>query len=359
MPSKIILRILVFAMTIYAGMGVFLPADSTGSQKDVFGVRVVARESARRVDVFIGTQLFTAYLFPDTVKKPVLFPLHTAGGAVITRGYPLEPRPGERVDHPHQVGLWFNCGDVNGLDFWNNSDAIPAAQRNKMGTIVHRQIKRAVGGEGRGELEVVMDWLTPNGTPLLQEDTTFVFRAAPGMRSIDRITRLTALSEPVLFNDNKEGVLGMRMARELEQPATKAEVFTDASGKATAVPVLDNKGVTGLYHSSEGKTGDDVWGTRGRWTALSGKIGSEDVTVAILDHSGNPGFPTYWHARGYGLFAANPLGQKAFSNGKEELNLKLEPRQSAVFCYRVLILSETFSPQYVEKQYQRFQSELK
>jgi hypothetical protein len=359
MPGKIMSRMLVLTMSTLAGMGTLLPENSIGSQKDAYEVRVVARESSRRVDVFIGAQLFTAYLFPDTIKKPVLFPLRTAGGAVITRGYPLEPRPGERVDHPHQVGLWFNFGDVNGLDFWNNSDAIPAAQRNKMGTIVHRQVKRAEGGDGRGELEVVMDWLTPNGTSLLQEDTTFIFRAAQGVRSVDRITRLTALNEPVRFTDNKEGVLGMRMARELEQPATKPEVFTDASGKATPVPVLDNKGVTGLFHSSEGKIGDDVWGTRGRWTALSGKIGGEDVTVAILDHSGNPGFPTYWHARGYGLFAANPLGQKALSNGKEELNLKLEPRQSAVFRYRVLILSETFSPQAVEKQYQRFQSEMK
>lgn len=359
MPDKFMSRLLVLAMSMLAGMGAYLSPNSPGSQKDAYGVRVVARESARRVDVFIGTQLFTAYLFPETVKKPVLFPLHTAGGAVITRGYPLEPRPGERVDHPHQVGLWFNYGDVNGLDFWNNSDAIPAAQRNKMGTIVHRQVKRAKDGEGHGELEVVMDWLTPNGTALLQEDTTFVFRAAQGVRSVDRITRLTALSEPVRFTDNKEGVLGMRVARELEQPATQPEVFTDASGKATAVPVLDNKGVTGLYHSSEGKTGDDVWGTRGRWTALSGKIGGEDVTLAILDHAGNPGFPTYWHARGYGLFAANSLGQKALSNGKEELNFKLEPHGSAVFRYRVLILSEAFSPQSVEKQYQRFQSEVK
>jgi hypothetical protein len=350
---------LVLAMSVLAGIGTFLLADSPSPQKGAYGVRVAPNESARRVDVFIGTQLFTSYLFPDTIKKPVLFPLRTAGGAVVTRGYPLEPRPGERVDHPHQVGLWFNFGDVNGLDFWNNSEAIPAAERNKMGTIVHRQVKKAEGGEGRGELEVVMEWLTPSGTGLLREDTTFVFRAGQGVRSIDRLTRLTALNEPVRFNDNKEGVLGMRVARELEQPATKPEVFTDSSGKATPVLVLNNDGVTGRFHSSEGKTGDAVWGTRGRWTALSGRIGGEDVTVAILDHSGNPGFPTYWHARGYGLFAANPLGQKALSNGKEELNFRLEPRQSTVFRYRVLILSEAFSPQSVEKQYQRFQSEVK
>ncbi len=359
MPGQIIAIMLVLLASMLAGEGIFLSASVAGFQRDVYRVRVAPAETSRRIDVYIGAQLFTAYLFPDTVKKPVLFPLRTAGGGVITRGYPLEPRPGERVDHPHQVGLWFNYGDVNGLDFWNNSDAIPAADRNKMGTIVHRQVKKAEGGEGRGELEVVMDWLAPNGTQLLREETTFVFRAAQGMRSVDRITRLTAAAERVRFTDNKEGVLGLRMARELEQPATQPEVFTDASGKATPVPVLDNKGVTGRFHSSEGKSGDEVWGTRGRWTALSGKIGGEDVTVAILDHSGNPGFPTYWHARGYGLFAANPLGQKALSNGKEELNFKLEAHESAVFRYRVLILSEVFSPQSVEQKYQAFQSEVK
>jgi hypothetical protein len=327
--------------------------------KEDASLRIVSNETARRVDVFIGKQLFTAYVYPDTVKKPVLFPIRTARGNLVTRGFPLEPMPGERVDHPHQVGLWFNYGDVNGLDFWNNSDAVKASERDKFGTIVHREVKETTSGKDLGVLKVAMDWLRPDGKALLREQTSFIFRAAGAMRSIDRITQLAATDEPVLFKDNKEGVIGMRVARQLEQPATKAEVFTDASGKATAVPVLNNEGVTGLYHSSEGKTGDDVWGTRGRWLALSGKIGAEDITLAILDHPSNPGYPTYWHARGYGLFAANPLGQKAMSNGKEELNLKLEPKQSVLFRYRLLVLSEKFSVESIEKHYQRFLSEVK
>ena len=104
----------------------------------------------------------------------------------------------------------------------------------------------------------------------------------------------------------------MRVARGLEQPADKPEVFTDASGKATAVPVLDNTGVTGKYISSEGKEGDAVWGTRGKWTMLGGTVDGEPMTLAILDHPSNPGYPTHWHARGYGLFAANPLGPDSF-----------------------------------------------
>ena len=85
------------------------------------GVEVTVKESERRVDVTVDGQPFTAYIWPTSLKKPVLYPIRTAKGTLVTRGFPLEPRPGERVDHPHHVGLWFNYGDVNGIDFWNNS----------------------------------------------------------------------------------------------------------------------------------------------------------------------------------------------------------------------------------------------
>jgi hypothetical protein len=127
--------------------------------------------------------------------------------------------------------------------------------------------------------------------------------------------------------------------RELEQPADKPELFTDASGHATAVPVLNNEGVTGRYRSSEGLEGDSVWSSRARWTALSGVVQGEPVTIAIFDHPTNYNFPTYWHARGYGLYAANPLGAKDFTKGKKVDNFTLAPGQSATFRYRVLILN--------------------
>ena len=200
-------------------------------------------------------QPFTAYIWPATQKKPVLFPLRTAKGTVVTRGFPLDPRPGERVDHPHHVGLWFNYGDVNGADFWNNSDAVKPEDRPKFGTIVHRAVTAVRGGAEQGELEVDTDWIHGNGSVVLKEHTLFVFRGGPGWRSVDRITRLQAQGERVAFTDNKEGLLGLRVARQLEIPSTKPEVFTDASGRATAVPSLDNAGVNGDYLTSEGKTG--------------------------------------------------------------------------------------------------------
>ncbi|MEW6129917.1 MAG: PmoA family protein [Acidobacteriota bacterium] len=348
-------RLLVFlCVMVIGGLPIF--AQSTSSKAMV---RVVVNEAHRRVDVTVDGKLFTSYIWTDTIKKPVLYPLKTAQGNLVTRGFPLEPRAGERVDHPHHVGLWFNYGDVNKLDFWNNSDAIKAEERQKYGSIRHTKIKRVKSGNRRGELEVEMEWLTSSGKILLRENTTFIFHASENARTIDRITKLTALNERVIFADNKEGVLGIRVARQLEQPSDKPEVFTDASGKATTVAKLDNAGVSGRYQSSEGKTGDSVWGTRGRWTMLTGTIEQEAITLAILDHPKNAGFPTYWHARGYGLFAANPLGQQVFSNGKEKLNFTLEPKQSTTFRHRILILSGKATADELESQYQRFTSEMK
>jgi len=333
-------------------------AATTVGQPKARGVSIVTNETARRVDVFVDGRLFTAYIWPETQKKPVLYPLNAADGTPVTRGFPLEPRSGERVDHPHHAGLWFNYGDVNGVDFWNNSDALTPEAQSKMGTIVHRRIVSSKDGKDSGELVVEMDWMMPNGKAILRETTKFVFHASPHTRAVDRITTLTALAERVVFHDNKEGVIGMRVRRELEQPSKEPLVFTDASGKATTVAKLDNTGVSGEYLSSEGLKGDAVWGTRGRWARLKGAVGQNAVTLAILDHPKNPGYPTYWHARGYGLFAANPLGQEVFSNGKEKMNFALAPGQSVTFRYRLLILSQSATSAQIDEQQRRFANEV-
>jgi hypothetical protein len=329
-------------------------ADGKGTQVTAAkSVQVVANETDRRVDVTIDGKPFTSYIYPDTLKKPVLYPIQTASGTPVTRGFPLDPRPRERFDHPHHVGFWFNHGDVNGLDFWNNSADISAERAPKMGTIRHKRVVETKNGADRGELAVEMDWVNAEGKALLRETTRFVFRGTGDARSIDRITTLTALDQPVVFRDNKEGSLGLRVRRELEQPGDKPEQFTDASGKISKVPVLDNTGVTGLYTSSEGLKGDAVWGTRGRWCMLGGTIGTEPVTIAILDHPSNPNSPTYWHARGYGLFSANVFGRKVFDAKQEELTLTLAPGKSVTFRHRVLILG-TATPKSIELEFKTF-----
>ena len=303
-------------------------------------IQVVPHAVAPRVDISIDGKPFTSYIFERSQKKPSLFPVRSAKGAVVTRGYPLEPKPGDRIDHPHHIGLWFNYGDVNGLDFWNNSDAITGERAARMGTVVHQRVVEAVSGKDKGELNVEMDWVDVKGTILLKENTRYVFQGDGTTRVVDRITRLAALKEPVVLGDNKEGLLGIRMARALELPSKSADVFLDANNKPAARAV-NNEGVTGNYVGSDGKTGDAVWSTRGPWMMLQGKIGEEAVTVSILDHPDNPGFPTVWHARGYGLFAANNLGQKAFDPKQEEARRTIAPGESMTFRHRVMIIDGT------------------
>ena len=354
------MRILIAgAFFIIVGGAVFLASFAFAGSPSLERVEVIVHEQERRVDIAIDGEAFTSYIWPSTLKKPILYPLRTAQGTVITRGYPLEQRAGERVDHPHHAGLWFNYEDVNGIDFWNNSDAIKPADAPKMGTILHRTIVSARSGAEKGELEVESDWVAFDKKVLLNEHTHFVFRGGPGFRSVDRITTLRALDEKVSFPDAKDGMLGLRVIRALETPSDKPEVYTDASGRPTTVAQLDNTGVNGTYLTSEGKKGDAAWGTRGRWCNLSGKVGDEPVSITIFDHPGNPGFPTYWHARGYGLFAANPLGRKAFDPKADQMDLTLAPGQSVTFRYRVEIFSRIATPESIEAAYKTFVSEVK
>ncbi|MBD0777390.1 PmoA family protein [Maribacter sp. ANRC-HE7] len=291
-------------------------------------------ELNKKVDVLINGDLFTSYVYDGQTPKPILYPIRTKSGKTVTRGFPFTPRPNERVDHPHHAGLWFNYGDVNGLDFWNNSYAIPAEDKHKYGTIFHQEITNM--DEEKGILSIRSFWRSPDAVDLLEETTQFVFSEKGNSRSIDRKTTLKALQD-VLFKDNKEGMLGMRVTRELEISSDKPAVYTDAEGNVTEIKALNNTGVNGNYFGSEGLTGDDVWGTRNKWVKLEGDMEDETVSVTIIDHEKNIGYPTYWHARGYGLFAANPLGQAVFSEGKDTLNLKLNQGESVTFNYRILI----------------------
>jgi len=307
------------------------------------GVQVVADEANRRVDITIDGKPFTSYIWPTSLKKPVLYPLITEEGITVTRGYPLAPLPGERVDHPHHAGMWFNYGNVNGFDFWNNSDAITPENRAKMGSIYQEKILSTKSGPDRGELAVESEWITGTGEKILDQTTLYVFAKQGDARVIDQITTLKALDH-VVFNDDKEGLLGIRVASWLESPTEKGGVFTDANGKTTKVADAGSPGASGIYLTSEGKKGDQAWGTVGRWCTLTGSTDNKVVTIAILDHPGNPGYPTYWHARGYGLFAANPLGRKIFDPSKPAFNFATDKGQTATFRYRVILYPHSVTP---------------
>jgi hypothetical protein len=346
--SKIALSVIVAAC---------LPVVSWAGANDK-GMQVTSNVAKRRVDVTYNGQVFTAYIWPTTLKKPTLYPLMAPGGITVSRGYPLDPLPGERVDHPHHAGLWFNYGNVNGFDFWNNSDAIMPEDRDKMGTIGQERIISTKSGPTRGELVVETVWTTGKGQDLLKETTHFVFEHRNDANVIDRETTLTALDRTV-FQDDKEGMLGMRVAHFLESADEKGGIFLDASGRPTKVDDVDTTGATGVYLTSERMQGGAAWGTRGRWCMLSGKTGDQAVTVAIFDHPANPGYPTYWHARGYGLFAANPLGESIFDPKASAHNLTLEKGAQATFRYRVVIYSHTASAEEADKESNDFAAEYK
>ena len=88
------------ALAICWSTAVILPGAGADDQPVV----VTDRPEARRVDVLIDGRPFTSYIYPASLEKPVLYPIRSARGTLVTRGYPLEPRPGERTDHPHHVG---------------------------------------------------------------------------------------------------------------------------------------------------------------------------------------------------------------------------------------------------------------
>jgi len=294
-------------------------------------------EAEKKVDVLIDGKLFTSYIYPDQIKKPVLWPLMSPAGNMLTRSFPLVNKEGDRSDHPHHVGIWLNYGDVNGLDFWNNSEAIPPEKRAGYGTIIHRSIDKAESGKGSALLETSAIWESPDHLAMLEEQSSFSFIASEQLRIIDRSTTLKALIDEVSFKDNKEGMFAIRVARELELPSEKPTNLLDSHGNVTRVEKMDNTLVKGDYRSADGIEGEKVWGSRCRWMKLISEINGEQVALVIIDHPSNPGYPTYWHARGYGLFAANTLGQKVFSNGKNELNFSMNKGESVTFKYRLVV----------------------
>ncbi len=316
-----------------------LLASFVASAQKIKGFKIVERPEKNQVDILFNNKLLTAYCYYDSGSKPILYPVNTVDGITVTRGYPFKKIAGERTDHPHHTGIWLNYESVNGIDFWNNSTAIPLDKKNNYGTILHQKIirKKAIGNSA--SLTVAAKWIRYDNKILLQEQTTFNFAVKENDFIIDRITSLTATDTTIIFKDVKDGMFAIRVARELEMPSNEATKFVDDKGNITTVLKTNNKGVTGMYHSSQGLKGDSVWSSKGPWVILTGKKEGRNITIGIIDHPSNVGYPAYWHARGYGLFAVNPLGRKVFSQGKEELNLSLKPGQSVSFKYRIIIHS--------------------
>ena len=318
-------------------------------QSSKMAIDLKVNDAEKKVDIMVDGKLFTSYIYPTNVKKPVLWPVMSPAGNMLTRSFPLINKEGDRSDHPHHVGIWLNYGDVNGLDFWNNSEAISPEKRSGYGSIFHKTIEKAESGKGKATLVTTAEWKSPDNTTMLEEETSFEFQAMENVRIIDRTTTLKAVIDEVKFTDNKEGMFAIRVARELELPSEKPTDLVDSHGVVTRVEKMDNTYVKGNYRSADGVEGKEVWGTRCRWMKLASEIKGEAVSLVIIDYPENVGYPTYWHARDYGLFAANTLGQKVFSNGKNELNFSLKKGESVTFKYRLVIAAEDLTDNQINK----------
>ena len=316
-----------------------ITTDGSGQK----GITIVPNDAQRKVDVLYDGKLFTSYIYPTDLEKPVLYPIYTAKGTVITRGYPRDPRPFERSDHPHHVGAWLNFGDVNGLDFWNNSFAVEADKKSEFGSIRHRKIVRSTNGADQAVLAVEADWVDYKEKTLLKEETTFVFSGTGDWRIIERTTKLTAQQEVVTFTDNKEGMIAIRMDRAFEEPSTQADFYLDSKGNETKVKAVNSEGMNGVYRNSEGLEKGAVWGKQTKWVCLSAEKEGEKISVAIIDHKNNPGHPAYSHARGYGLFSTNNMGAQAFNPDAPVFKLTLNPGQSTTFRHLIIVKTNGFA----------------
>jgi hypothetical protein len=283
----------------------------------------ITQQGNEKVSVEIDGKPFTEFWFGRSTNKPYLDPLRSASGLVVTRRYPMVTDiPGESHDHPHHRGLWFTHGNVNGYDFWGNDDSQQGANKGK-GKVVLTRIDKLTSGNKTGSIRATFAWKTPTGETLLTETRTMTFYSEPAIRTLDFDATLSPEKE-VTFGDTKEGMFALRIAPSLEEDQPKG----------IAQPIRTGKLVNAQNKVSE----KNVWGKRSQWADYSGKIDGQAVGIAIFDNPSNPRYPTYWHARGGGLFATNIFGVHDFENDKNrDASLTMRPGQPLRFRFRVVI----------------------
>ena len=264
-----------------------------------------------RIAVEIDGKPYTDYFVSPDGNKPYVYPLRTASGIIVTRHFPMETVAGETHDHPHHRGMFFAHGDINGINFWATEPSTKAANK---GSMVLKKIAEAKGGSKSGTIRTVFNGLDPQGKPMMTETRTLTFYPGSELRVIDFEIQIEALRQ-LKFGDTKEGTFGIRLATPLSE---------DKSGR--------------MVNAEGGETEKNVWGKRSPWVDYYGPLEGSTVGVAIMDHPKNPRHPTYWHARAYGLFAANIFGVKDFTGDKtQDGTFTLEAGKRVTFRYRVVI----------------------
>lgn len=288
--------------------------------------QVKITQGTNQIAVEIDGKPYTTFFYGPDVAKPYLSPLRAPSGLAVTRAFPMDKVAGESTDHQHQRSMWFAHDSVNGYDYWNNEfsyDSDPKQAKVKRGHIFVTKVSKAQSGKSVGEIDETSEWKQSDGVVVLNEDRKMIFHAGGPNRVVDFDFTLTA-KETVTFGDGKDGVFGIRVAAGLEEPGPKQ-------------PAEPKR--TGVMTNAQGKKLEaECWGKRSEWMDYSGTVEGQQVGIAIFDTPGNPRYPTYWHARGYGLFANNIFGVKQFTKGAEpDGSMTLKPGEKLHFRYRVVI----------------------
>lgn len=291
-----------------------------------------------RIKVAIGGKPFTTYHFDPHTAKAYLQPLRDAQGVIVTRGFPIGDiiPPGHQHDHglePHQRPLYFGHGDIDGYDFWGEEvfrKYYGPNDKSRYGRMVLRKIDRMESGAASGTILATFD-LVGDGKPFAEETQEFTFRGDADSRVIDCEFVIRANHGAVKIGDTKEGTFAIRVAPELDAP-------------------------TGHMVNSQGGVGEpQIWGKRADWVDYDGVIDGQTLGIAIFDSPRSFRHPTYWHARGYGLFAANPFGIEAFTRDPAQDGSYTIPRgKSVMFRYRVLIHDGTYQDAHVAEKYRQY-----
>lgn len=269
---------------------------------------VTVDQTPQGVTVKLDGAPFAEYLVKHG-SKPIVWPIIGPSGKRLTRNWPMDTTvEGEKDrDHPHQRSLWFTHGDVNGIDFWSEGK----------GRIEHREFVKVSGGP-EATIVTKNDWLSPDGSKrICSDERTLKFGGDAKRRWIDFDIKITATDGPVVFGDTKEGSFGVRVASSMR-------VDSKQGGKIV---------------NSDGLTNAAAWGKPAAWVDYHGPVDGEVSGIAILNHPSSFRFPTHWHVRTYGLFAANPFGLKDFTAGKSQGEYTLPAGETLHLRYRVLLHS--------------------
>lgn len=294
--------LLAATLTLLALCASYALANPPGFAKDF-----TYKQADGAVDIMKGDKVVARYVYKDTTH-PYIYPLTSPSGLAVTRNYPMKEVAGEPKDHPHHRSMWLGFGDVNGVDFWTDAD--------KSGKIVQKSIAfDPIGPGAYWSIHTTNDWVLANGKKLMEDERKVAFYSCDSGTIVITTIRLTASVCDVRFNDSKEGFFAVRVAPSLALKDSKGHILNSVGDKDA-----------------------DAWGKPATWVDYTGEIDGKTVGITMFDSHRNFGYPTYWHARDYGLLAANPFGGKAFTGDEKKASpFSLQYGNSAEFIYAVLI----------------------